>query len=266
MPKNLSGSVGLAGKNARADVILVQTLLNKRGQNPGQADGHCGTRTIAAIRAFQSKFLRNPDGRIDVEGKTWSRLNTEQPVGPHSGASSLTHLVPRPEPGSFNKGLTAVSNKSMADLFGAPRDDFSQDCQPLTNAVLKRNVTTARVGMIHVTGLRPAIDSLGQVFAQIAQDQPAVHEKIGTAGMLCCRFQRGSTTSISNHSWGTAIDLTIDGILDKRGDSLVQYGLTLIAPIFNKFGWYWGAMFHTEDAMHFEASRGLADTIKSQLT
>jgi len=83
--------------------------------------------------------------------------------------------------------------------------------------------------------------------------------------MLCCRYQRNSTTSISNHSWGTAVDLKIDGHLDERGDDTVQYGLTLIAPIFNRFGWYWGAMFPTEDAMHFEASLSLAQTIQSQL-
>jgi D-alanyl-D-alanine dipeptidase len=50
--------------------------------------------------------------------------------------------------------------------------------------------------------------------------------------MLCARFVRGSTTTISNHSWGTAIDLTLDGVLDRRGDGRVQVGLTRIAPIF----------------------------------
>ena len=80
---------------------------------------------------------------------------------------------------------------------------------------------------------------------------------LGSAGMLCCRFVRGSTTSISNHSWGTAIDLTINGVLDKRGNGQVQYGLALIAPIFNQHGWYWGAGFATEDGMHFEISQDL---------
>ena len=80
---------------------------------------------------------------------------------------------------------------------------------------------------------------------------------LGTAGMLCCRLVRGSATAISNHSWGTAIDLTLDGVLDVYGDDKVQYGLTLIAPIFNRHGWYWGAAFRTEDGMHFEGSKAL---------
>jgi D-alanyl-D-alanine carboxypeptidase len=67
------------------------------------------------------------------------------------------------------------------------------------------------------------------------------------------------TTAISNHSWGTAIDLTLEGILDTYGDGRVQVGLTLIAPIFNRRGWYWGAAFRKEDGMHFEASKALIE-------
>jgi hypothetical protein len=70
--------------------------------------------------------------------------------------------------------------------------------------------------------------------------------------MECARLVRGSQHSISNHSWGTAIDLTLNGILDRRGDDRVQQGLVDIAPIFNQHGWFWGAGFGTEDAMHFE--------------
>lgn len=92
--------------------------------------------------------------------------------------------------------------------------------------------------------------------ADINKEQPEVYKVLGTAGMLCCRQQRGGN-KISSHSWGTAIDLTIDGKLDVRGDKKVQNGLTLIAPIFNRHGWYWGAAFRTEDAMHFEAGKAL---------
>ena len=76
--------------------------------------------------------------------------------------------------------------------------------------------------------------------------------------MLCARYVRGSQTNISNHSWGTAIDLTIEGQLDPRGNNQVQFGLQLIAPIFNAQGWFWGAGFTTEDGMHFEAGQALA--------
>ena len=52
-----------------------------------------------------------------------------------------------------------------------------------------------------------------------------------------------------DRAWG-AVDLKIGGHLDTRGDNQVQYGMTLLAPIFNGYGWDWGAGFRTEDAMH----------------
>ena len=89
----------------------------------------------------------------------------------------------------------------------------------------------------------------------IETEQRSVHDALSTAGMLCCRRVRGSKTAISNHSWGTAVDLKIEGKLDARGNDLVQRGLIMIAPIFNRHGWYWGAGFPTEAGMHFEVSR-----------
>jgi D-alanyl-D-alanine dipeptidase len=91
----------------------------------------------------------------------------------------------------------------------------------------------------------------------VAADQRLVYRALGTAGMHCARYVRGSTTNISNHSWGTAIDLTIDRDLDPRGDNQIQFGLHLISTVFNNNGWYWGAGFPTEDAQHFEAGAAL---------
>jgi len=101
------------------------------------------------------------------------------------------------------------------------------------------------------------VTALRSILAEIATAAPDVHSGLGTAGMLCARLVRGSTHSISNHSWGTAIDLTLNGVLDRRGDRMVQRGLAAIAPVFNEAGWFWGAGFGTEDAMHFEAGDDL---------
>lgn len=70
--------------------------------------------------------------------------------------------------------------------------------------------------------------------------------------MLCCRLVRGSRQTASNHSWGVAIDLKIDGELDRPGDGFVQSGLLRAYRFFHEEGWYWGAGFRREDAMHFE--------------
>jgi hypothetical protein len=153
----------------------------------------------------------------------------------------------------------------MIKHLGQPRENYASDCKPVTNPVLKRHMTTGSVGRFRVTGLSPAVQSLNTALAQVQREQPAVYEALGTAGMLCCRLIRGSATGISNHSWGTAIDFTLNGVLDKRSDNKVQVGLTLIASIMNQHGWYWGAAFRTEDAMHFEASQSLVMQWASQI-
>jgi Type VI secretion system (T6SS), amidase effector protein 4/Putative peptidoglycan binding domain len=73
-PQALTGSVGEGGVNRQADVERVQRLLVKNGYEPGAIDGDPGARTIAAIRSFQSRFLSVPDGRVDVNGRTWREL------------------------------------------------------------------------------------------------------------------------------------------------------------------------------------------------
>jgi hypothetical protein len=262
-------SVGRGGANRSADVRTVQNLLLARGFSTlGRADGICGDETIKAIVAFQSGYLRRPDGRIDPGGTTWRSL-----AGTYTGnaivavpdTSQVARTVPRPSPQTINIGLTAAGNDFMLERLGSPRSSYSALCQPPTQDRLRRNLVLDTVGPFRVTGLVPAVLSLKAVMADIEREQPRVYRALGTAGMLCCRLVRGSTTAISNHSWGTAIDLTLDGVLDTFGDDRVQVGLTLIAPIFNRHGWYWGAAFRKEDAMHFEGSRTAVERWATQL-
>ena len=261
----LSASVGDAGMNRWADVVNVQKLLIARGDKSiATANGVCDEATVGAIREFQSAFMRSPDGRIDAGGNSW-RLLTAAYTGittePPEGATPLTRPLPRPASATINTGLVAVSNTYMLAKFGQPLVDgrYNSKCQDTTNERLRRNMALESVGPFRVTGLKPAVDSLRAVMTAIATEQPAVYAELGSAGMCCCRLVRGSDTAISNHSWGTAIDLTLSGVLDTYGNDTVQYGLTLIAPIFNRVGWYWGAAFRTEDGMHFEGGRALVD-------
>lgn len=260
----ISAPVGRNSRNVPADVVIVQQLLIARGfTGIGTADGNCGSKTLAAIKAYQAAFLRKPDEVVDPGGTTWKHLSADF-TGSDTDVSTpdtpLTHPVPRPSAQSINAGLDAVGNDYMLQRLGQPRDGgYSSLCQPPTHPRLRRNLVTDTVGPFRVTGLVPAVLSLKDVMADIRTEQPAVYRALGSAGMLCCRLVRGSATSISNHSWGTAIDLTLNGVLDVYGNDTVQYGLTLIAPIFNRHGWYWGASFRKEDGMHFECSRDLIE-------
>ena len=165
---------------------------------------------------------------------------------------AITALVPIPE--HINPDLSPARQQTMLSLIGNPRAQYTSDCQNPTNERIAELIVNESVGRMKVRGLRPAVESLRVVLSEIEQRLPDVHDSLGHMGMLCARLVRGSATAISNHSWGTAIDLTLDSKLDQRGDGLVQEGLVRIAPIFNQHGWFWGAGFGTEDAMHFECS------------
>ena len=60
--------------NLKSDVEVVQGLLIKAGARI-DANGICDQKTIAAIRAFQAKYLRASDGRVDSSGRTIRKLS-----------------------------------------------------------------------------------------------------------------------------------------------------------------------------------------------
>jgi len=96
--------------------------------------------------------------------------------------------------------------------------------------------------------------------SNIAAQRRLVYRVLGSMGMLCARNVRGSATAISDRSWGTAIDLTIDRVLDVPRHNQIQFGLQLIAGVFNREGSFWGAELRNEDATHFEAGFALIQT------
>ena len=175
-------------------------------------------------------------------------------AGPSDTISFEQHGLDRR---TINGRLSGSRNVTMLTLIGAPCGTYGEDCRHPTNTRIAQMMETAKFGPFNATGLRPAVATLKAIMADIEAEKPAIHSSLTTAGMLCCRLVRGSATAISNHSWGTAIDLKIDGRLDARGDNRTQKGLLEIAPIFNRHKFFWGAAFPTQDCMHFEASEQL---------
>src|SRR5690606_25450666 len=152
----------------------------------------------------------------------------------------------------FNAGITPPRNRTTLEIPGQPREGYNTECQGVTNPRLKALLETRQIGPIKVTMLKPALDSLERVMNRLKETDPDIYAKVGTAGALCVRFIRGSSTSISNHSWATAIDLTLEGQLDGFADGGTQFGLLILAEYFNEEGWFWGAAYNREDSMHFE--------------
>lgn len=171
----------------------------------------------------------------------------------------LVRVPPRAE---INPGLSPCRAFTLRRLLGEPRSVYSDECRPVANRELRARMVTARVGLFRVTGLDVAVESLQRAFDQLRQRDQAAWAAIGSAGMLCCRLVRGSTSTPSNHSWGIAIDLKVGGKLPTSGPNIPR-ALAAAADVLRTEGWYWGAGFTRRDPMHFE----LADqTLRRLLT
>ncbi|MDH4439782.1 MAG: peptidoglycan-binding protein [Rhizobium sp.] len=169
--------------------------------------------------------------------------------------SSISDPLPLTARETLNGDILPLTNNLMLQVLGNPRGNYDQSCQSVTNLTIRKLIVTENVGPFRVTGLKPVVDKLRLALADVKDELPNVHSVLGNAGMLCVRLVRNSKTSISNHSWGCAIDFTLEGKLDARGDNKAQKGLIAMHPIMNRHDFYWGASFRTEDSMHFEISR-----------
>lgn len=174
--------------------------------------------------------------------------------------SNYLELVPCPPKGAINTKAHSCPTKMLIERFGMPRTQLTDDCAPVTSAYWRSKMKTESVGPFRATGHVLALKLFREAFAEVKEKNPGLYAVLGSAGMLCCRRVRGTQRTLSNHGLGLALDITIAGRLDCRGDDKVQRGLLDLYSILKNHGFYWGAGFGTEDAMHFEVSE---ETIKS---
>jgi hypothetical protein len=83
-------------------------------------------------------------------------------------------------------------------------------------------------------------------------------------GAFVPRFIRGSRSTLSNHSWGTAFDINVQWNMLGSRPALVgmQGSVRELVLIATDCGWYWGGWFEGRpDGMHFEIAKDF-DQIK----
>jgi hypothetical protein len=175
--------------------------------------------------------------------------------GPNAIVDRYAQVVLIADRRNVNRGINVASPSFLKDFLGMPRENLSDDCQPMTNPKLRSMLKVESVGPIRVQMLEPAIESLKRVFERVRETDPDLYDRIASSGSLCVRQIRGSVGRVSTHAFGLAVDLNVDGQLDTLGDGRTQLGLTILADFFREEGWVWGAGFSREDSMHFEVSR-----------
>jgi hypothetical protein len=170
--------------------------------------------------------------------------------------SDLSDRVPIPPKDTTNIGLSSATEAAMLKKFGKP-GKLTEDCSDPVGKFKKRIKFGVDVGPFKVSGLDFAVESLKQIFVEVHQQLPVVFDEVKTEGVLCVRHRRSNPSRFSNHSWGTAIDLFFGTKVVPQGVHLTHRGVLLLAPFFNRHGWYWGAEFSGDsvDSMHLELAQ-----------
>jgi hypothetical protein len=178
-------------------------------------------------------------------------------------------LVPVSTVGPFNIGLHSANEATMRSLLGSPdRDGLDTTCNHndqasanVADLVVTQNVAPPGARKFDVTGIGPAVESLARVFAAVQQTNPGIFDEISSSGMLCVRFMKPTSGlpshNLSNHSWGTAVDIAVDGTPPThRPDHEIPRAIAVLIKPFNAEGWYSGVGFGggSEDDMHFEVA------------
>ncbi len=241
------GGMDLRLQRLEKEMEAVQAAANRTDAELGQVKAD-----LARLREDMSLLANRapvsaPQGTIDTGGLEAGDTIIDE----RSETEALTETM-RLAKARFNKGISQPNNRVMKELLGNPRESYGTNCQSVTNPHLKSLLQTADIANFRVTMIKPAIESLQRITARLKESDPDIYEKLGTAGALCVRLIRGSRSSVSNHSWGTAIDIKLEGKLDRFADGGTQFGLLILAEYFNDEGWFWGATYNREDSMHFE--------------
>ncbi len=164
---------------------------------------------------------------------------------------SFAELVPIPT--RTNKSLEAAKLSTLRELLGIPCEGAALCTEP-TNPRLQDLIVIESIGNMRLRGLRPAVAAVKRVLQKVQQVHPDLFAQLRSQGMFCCRRLRGSS-AFSPHSWGTALDLSVGDTLPPIGGDKAQYGITLMAPLFEAEGFAWGADENKRpNTFHFSVS------------
>lgn len=244
-PPKMAGEGGAVDNNARIDIELMNGDIAAMNEIMGQLRDQ--------VDALENRIITMEAGATGPAGD--GGLQIISPSGENEILNQYAQVVLVADRRALNKGLTVPTSSWLISTFGPPADNLGDTCASMTNPRLAGLLLNEQVGPVKVRMLKPAIESLGVVLEKVKLADPDLYARINTSGSLCVRLVRGSSSSVSSHSFGLSIDLNIDGILDTLGDGRTQLGLTILSDFFNADGWIWGAAFGREDSMHFEVSK-----------
>lgn len=248
-----------------AMVKAWQIFLIGQKLDPGEPDGIFGDKTDEATRTFQTKAKIEADG---VVGRQTLRKALdrgfelmEEPAADGTGSN----FPPKP---SFPP---LVTNAQRQAIFGPY--DYVADPKPRNPEHIRilgtweqDNIVDVPIPQLKKTAIGSKAPStirfhrLGAAQLQGLwkewESAKLLDRILSFAGGFEPRFVRGSTATLSNHSFGSAFDINSEWNERGHRPALVgEKGSTReLVPIAHKWGFWWGGHFTTPDGMHFEVA------------
>ncbi len=177
--------------------------------------------------------LRKPIERLAGDRASVQMLDIVARAGLDTGAQQTAFLV-----GSVTDAVGTFNYTVLGGGRVAPDPSW-----------VRSHITTQQVPILgSVTCNRLIFPQLTAALTEVVQRGLA--DKIHPSEYAGCYYPRfiAGTTSLSNHSFGLALDLNTPG--NQRG-TVGQMDRTVVA-IFKKWGFAWGGDWHYTDPMHFE--------------
>lgn len=235
------------------------------------ADGIVGPNTwkIAVADSFPVNAV--PDGTTTADVDVAPDADEAAPVVATVNKSSPS-WPPRPD---WAKPLVSQAEREavlgVLQYVAAPTAS-NPEAVHITNDFAAQNIAKFSIPLLSKSpiSMHKVAGPQFQAWCQAIEAKGLADRVIGFAGCWVPRFVRGSKTRLSNHAWGSAIDIAVP--YNKRGhqSALVgQHGCVReIAEICYDFGLFWGGHYKgaPEDGMHFELREALSpDKIKASL-
>ena len=244
------------------EVKKWQFFLHGQGFSEVRADGDFGDNTFKASVQFQKQNGLVANGIVDNSTYLKAMQFGYQLIDDHrdnvdensSGWPALPNFKP-------------LSQSQLQSTFGKIEFTIKPDNSSIniTNGWQALNLVTIEIPQIK--GLPPYNTNKISVHKRVANQFRNLFiewEKAGLSSLILSfdgsfnpRLIRGSSTNLSNHAFGVAIDINVPwnglGIIPALKGQ--KGSVRDLVPIANNLGFYWGGHFQRNDGMHFEIAQ-----------